>query len=202
MSSLKGVELMLDEWVRAWRKNEEGGVSWFKAGKSRYLMVILICLGLLAILWPVTKSDVKTTTSDAQQAQSLTGGAGSRMAADLEKILSKVEGAGKVDVSISLASEGSKTYASNTRSEKNTIEERDPKGSSKTTSQENISHDLAVSAGSPLLLEDKTPEVLGVLVVADGATDATVRERLLNATATLLNVTTHKVLVMPREGGQ
>lgn len=192
---------MLDEWVRGWNGGKEGGSIWFKGRKSKYLLVIVICLGLLALLWPVAKTDKKTPAQTERETPS-SADIKNRTAVDLEKILSRIEGAGKVEVSISLASDGSKTYACNTRSEKNTIEERDPKGSSKTTSQENTSHDLAVSGGTPLLLENRAPEVLGVLVVADGAVDARVRERLMNATATLLNVPSHKVRVMPREGGQ
>jgi len=71
----------------------------------------------------------------------------------------------------------------------------------KTTVEENTSNDLSVSSGNPILLEIKGPQVIGVLVVADGARDAFVREKLMQATATLLDVPLYKVQVMPREGG-
>ena len=46
------------------------------------------------------------------------------------------------------------------------------------------------------------PEILGVLVVADGAQDPQVKENLAQATATLLDISPHRVRVMPREGGR
>ncbi len=61
---------------------------------------------------------------------------------------------------------------------------------------------MAVSSGNPLLLEEKMPEILGVLIVADGADDPQVKENLTNAASTLLDISPHRVRVMPREGGR
>jgi stage III sporulation protein AG len=72
---------------------------------------------------------------------------------------------------------------------------------SKSSLEESNTQDIAVSSGNPLLIEEKTPEILGVLVVADGARWPVLREKIANATATLLNVPAYKVQVMPREGG-
>ena len=68
--------------------------------------------------------------------------------------------------------------------------------------EQRISHDLAVSGGIPLLFEEKAPEVLGVLVVAEGAADVAVKEQLSKATATLLNIPLHRVMVVAGKGGQ
>jgi stage III sporulation protein AG len=197
-SSLKGVNAVLYEWIRGDKNDNEGPVR-FLNKKSRYIMVIAICLGLLALIWPVTRtgpdSGGKTATDNTASSkgsnkinQDLTG--------ELEYILSRIDGAGKVKVSITLASGGVKTYAANTRNEKREIEESQ-NGLKKTTSESNVTRDLAVSAGTPLLVEDKTPEVIGVLVVAEGAGSPLIQEKLIQATATLLNVSPHQVCVMP-----
>lgn len=189
---------MLDEWIRTW-KSDSGEGSLLK-GRGKYLIVVIVCLGILALLWPEDRNENTEKVVPASSSQERTGYAiNEQMSAALEGILSKISGAGRVEVSLTLASEGIKTYATNDRNEKRTIEEKDAKGGNKLTREENATQDLATSGSTPLLIESKTPEVIGVLVVADGASDAAVRENLANATATLLNIPLYKVRVMPRE---
>ncbi|MEQ8174411.1 MAG: hypothetical protein ABRQ26_05000 [Syntrophomonadaceae bacterium] len=192
---------MLEEWIREF-KADAGKMQWLKRFRGKHLLVVLVCLGMLALLWPVTSTEeAKQAVSDSYQSDAGTGTIKRQTTAALEGILAQISGAGKVQVSITLASDGSKSYATNTRQEKRTTEEKDAKGVVKTTVEENTSNDLSVSSGNPLLLETKGPEIIGVLVVADGARDAFVREKLMQATATLLDVPLYKVQVMPREGG-
>jgi len=190
---------MLEEWLRGKTAQDVGeSARWFKQPVSRYIMIAAVCLGLLALIWPLGRSPstanraVTTVKADSAPVQS-------EMTASLESILSQVAGAGRVKVSISLASDGQKSYASNSRDENRQITEGGTPGGSKLTSEETRVRDLAVSGGSPLLVENKTPEVLGVLVVAEGADRPEVAERLLEATATLLKISPCQVSVMPRE---
>jgi len=197
--SLEGVSLMLEEWIRGDNQQENSNWMNLKGGKGRYLLIIVICLGLLALIWPTgvkEKNQDNLIPVNNMESSSLQG----QMVADLEGILSQIDGAGKVKVSISLASRGSKTYASNLRNEKR--ESKEGTGSnSKQTREDTVVRDLAVTSGNPLLVEEKSPEVTGVLVVADGAGNSRVRENLTQAVATLLNIASHKVTVMPRKAG-
>lgn len=193
---------MLDEWLRK-SQDGPGRNSWFSGKKNRYILVILICFGLLALIWPVSKVEKKPPAPASgeyqrQEAKSIK----SQMAGELEAILSEINGAGKVEVSLSLSSDGHKTFASNRRDEKRETEESQARGIKKNSSEESRVEDLAVSSGAPVLVEERFPEVLGVLVVADGGGRAEVKERLTDATATLLNISPHRVRVMPRKGGE
>ena len=123
------------------------------------------------------------------------------LAGELEAILAQIEGAGQVQVSISLESDGQKTFASNDRNETRETAENGPGGTVKKISEKNTTRDLAVSGGNPLLVENRYPRVIGVLVVAEGAGSPAVCERLINATTTLLNISSHQVSVMPRRAG-
>ncbi len=192
---------MLEEWMRKGKEDTNQNKWPIDNSKVKYLLVIIISLGLLAIIWPTTKvqpdtsstvSEPKPVASSSSVKDSLTG--------ELESILAQIEGAGQVNVSLTLSSEGVKTYASNIRDEKRDIQETDNRGTKKTTTEQNITRDLAVSSGNPLLVEEKRPDILGVLVVAEGANDPRITEKLTNATATLLNISPHKITVMPRKG--
>lgn len=188
---------MLYEWIRGENNDGEGRPP-FPGKKSKYILVIAICLGLLALIWPVTRTDKASNNNTAVRSSDISSDKkfNRELASELEYILSTIDGAGKVKVSISLASGGLKTYAANTRNESRSIEESQ-NGVNKKTTETNVARDLAVSAGAPLLVENKTPEVMGVLVVAEGATSPIVQEKLVQATATLLNISPHQVCVMP-----
>ncbi len=188
---------MLEEWIRGKQDpdSENQTKGWTKW--SRYLLAIVVCIGLLALIWPANKSQpsklaVKAASSSVDQAKE-------KLSSELESILSQVDGAGEVGVSISLSSNGLKNYASNTENEIRETSEQDRTGGDRKIREENLSSDIAVSGGSALLVEEQAPHILGVLVVADGARNPAVKERLTDATATLLNISPHQVSVVPRK---
>lgn len=194
---------MLEEWIRKNKgpEAEDEGKWTFLNSKKKHLLIIVICLGLLALIWPVSKTEPIKPTTINNSLEVRSNNLENSLAKELENILAQIDGAGVVNVSLTLSSEGIKSYATNIRDEKRDIRETDNKGLKKNTIEESTTRDLAVSSGSPLLVEEKSPEILGVLVVADGASNSQIAERLTNATATLLNISVHQVTVMPRKGG-
>jgi stage III sporulation protein AG len=187
---------MLDEWIRKGSGEKKDVKEYLQGKKFRYLLIIIACLGLLALIWPISSTE-ESPAPVARQDLEEEGSMETKISRELESILSQIEGAGRVRVSISLSSDGLKSYATNMRNEKRESEEIDPQKNNKKSNEESVVRELAVSSGSPLLIENKSPEVLGVLVVADGARSAVVREKLNHATATLLNIAAHKVVVVP-----
>ncbi len=192
---------MLEEWLRGKGNGEQDLTTsrWVKKPLSKYIMVAAICLGLLALIWPIGNNSGQAKVPQTSTGKAADDMVKSEMTANLEAILSQVKGAGVVQVSLSLASDGQKSYASNSRDESREIREGNAASGSKVTNEESRVRDLAVSGGSPLRVENKTPEVLGVLVVADGAESPEVALRLMEATATLLRISPHQVSVMPRD---
>jgi stage III sporulation protein AG len=187
----------LEEWIRG-IKEETGEKFSLRGKKGRYLIVILVCLGLLALLWPTkNNSALQNGLPKAGNAEKESG-IKAQMQAELETILSQVDGAGQVEVSLTLASDGLKKYAVNLKDETRQTEEKDYKGIERTINEQSTVQDLAVSGGDSLLVEQKSPEVVGVLVVAEGAKDPLIKEELTNITATLLNLSVHKVRVVAR----
>jgi stage III sporulation protein AG len=190
---------MLGEWIRKTDESNENQ-GWLGNSKwLRYILAALIGIGLLAVIWPGSQKVPVENTAVNKTNTSENSTIKASMTSELQSILSQVEGAGKVQVSLTLSSEGVKSYASNTKSEVRQTQETDKNSGERNIKEENTTTDIAVMGGSPMLVEDQTPEVLGVLVVADGAENATVRENLTYATATLLNISSHKVRVVARE---
>lgn len=190
---------MLDEWRR---KIGSGTVKGPPPGgkQVKYLLVAVVCLGLLALIWPSNDSSPHPELGEQTNQSDGVGLARADLAADLEQILSQVEGAGAVEVSLTLSSDGIKNYARNTKNEHRDTQEADNVGGDRNIVEENQTSDIAISGGAALLVEDSAPEVVGVLVVADGAVNNTIKERLTNATATLLNISPYQVRVEARKG--
>lgn len=188
---------MLEEWIRGKQKEAEGKPKFAWSKWSRYLLALLVCIGLLALIWPAGKSQpVKVaqpgSTNNLEQTQE-------KLSQELEAILSQIDGAGQVGVSICLRSNGVRNYASNRKDEIRETSEKDRSGSDRKIREENVSSDVAVSGSSALLVEEEAPIVTGVLVVAEGARDAAVKEEITKATATLLAIPAHQVSVVPRK---
>lgn len=170
--------------------------------RSRWALACLAVLGVLLLMWPVSGGNKGTVKPEQKSLPSAKGGSiKTDMERELSAILSEIDGAGNVAVSITLASEGISSFAVNTKETKTSTEETDKGGTVRKTADTSISQDVVMMTGnqSPLLVEKKSPQVKGVLVVAAGASDSAVKERIMKAVATLLDIPASKVLVLPRE---
>ncbi len=120
----------------------------------------------------------------------------------LAQTLMQVQDAGKVTVQITVESFGRKEYACDVqRTERDTTETNGETQQQKTEQQENRTVVQTSGQGGALLVEETYPEIRGVLIVADGAKQACVQEQLLQAAATLLQISTEQIIVLPGDGG-
>ena len=112
----------------------------------------------------------------------------------LEELLSLTEGAGNVRVMITYKNNGNIVLAENKANE----ESRED--SSSTYRQE--SNVVLNGEEQPLILSEGSPEIEGVLIVAEGGENVEVKNGLIRAAEALLGVEPHKieVLKMKTEG--
>jgi stage III sporulation protein AG len=123
------------------------------------------------------------------------------IAADLERLLSSIQGAGQVRVSVSLAKGPAYVFGHNTTNDTRTTEERDSDGATRTVQEVTASQQPVIlrdgSQGEhPLIAEEQRPEVSGVLVLAQGAGDSRVRLNLVRAVQALYPLPTHRITVL------
>ena len=104
----------------------------------------------------------------------------------LAAVLSQIEGAGEVEVFLTVRSEGELVVATET------TEHAD---GSVTTSP-------VLSGGEPIVLEECLPAVTGVLIVAEGADDLSIRFNLLEAAASVLDINQSLIKVYTKGGSQ
>ncbi|HBT47172.1 MAG TPA: hypothetical protein DEA73_04705 [Peptococcaceae bacterium] len=123
--------------------------------------------------------------------------------AELEEILAKVEGAGRVKVSVALAATPVREYATNTRAVQRSTEEKNQSGGTRVTTETDEDGQLVLARTStlqgeePVVVRESKPEIQGVVVVAEGGRDPYVRLRLIEAVRTLWALAPHQVQVLP-----
>ena len=104
------------------------------------------------------------------------------METKLQKIVESIDGCGKATVAISYSSTESKEYAfENTTSTESGVVVQ--------------TSTIVLVNGQPLVLKNLTPNILGVVVVAEGANNAITKMKIVDAVVTLLDVETNKVQV-------
>lgn len=123
------------------------------------------------------------------------------LAQQVSQILSQVQGAGKVVVTVTLEAGPEQQFAQNITDDRSTIEEKDATGGTRTTITVNSRAEvvLAQGRGDPLVAKEIGPKIKGVLVVAEGAGDGEIKSRLGHAVQALLNLPAHRVMVLPKE---
>lgn len=104
----------------------------------------------------------------------------------LENILEKMQGAGKVKVMITLKDEGEAVLG------------KDVKKNSESLEENTVLFDDA-DGTSPYVTKENAPEVMGVIVVAEGGSDTKTQARITEAVQAVLGIEVHKIRVLPME---
>lgn len=115
----------------------------------------------------------------------------------LMNILSEIKGVGKVKVMITLEETIEKIPATNSTKNNEKTSEKDSQGGVREINREDSNIEIATkgSDGSVVVLKEIQPEVKGVIVVAEGADDIEVKEKLYQAVKTVLGVSGNRVEV-------
>lgn len=178
-------------------------------GKLR-LLGGLGALGALLILAPgwlrpaapaaaVTVRPVPTTSSGATDA---IGRSEADLVRALEGSLGEIQGAGRVRVTLTLAAAPGLSLAQNENRRQTVTNQTDSGGQSQVTKETQDSNEVVLKGGDgglnePVVVGESGPRVSGVLVVAEGASDPTVREELSEAARTVLGIPAYEVMVVP-----
>lgn len=121
----------------------------------------------------------------------------------LEDILSFIDGAGKVNVLITYSNGIEQVPIYNVKQNTTITQESDKAGGTRKTEENSNEQSVVFNEGegtkTPVIGQTINPEIIGVLVVADGADNLSVKENLLKAVESTLNVPAHRVQVFARK---
>lgn len=172
-------------------------------------LVVIIALGMSLIYFgkgPATPSQgtlsKSTQTTPLSTSTTKIGALEKELESKLQANLLLMEGAGKVEVSVSLSTGLKTEYARNENGTKRTTKEVDKTGGTRETTEVTQNNQVVMPSGSsvPVMVMEDRPEVAGVLIIAEGARDAKVREGIHTAVQTLLSIPGTKITVVPMGG--
>ena len=183
--------------------NKEGGE---KKRRDRWMLLALFGILILVIVWPVGS---KSKEADNQVSESVAGTEKrtynyaeqytASMDLRLKEILENVDGAGAVQVMITVKNNGEQVVEKDkSYSESKTIQSGDG-GKNTTTANTSRSESTVydrTDSGSPYVVKQLEPEIEGVLVAAQGAGDETVVNEITYAVQVLFDVPVHKIKVV------
>ena len=124
-----------------------------------------------------------------------------RLEERLEAILSAMQGVGKVEVMITLASQGEKIVEKDIPLERSNILENDAEGGSRSTSEMYSNEETVYTVNSqgdkiPYVTKETSVEVAGVSVVAQGGDQVLVQKNISEVIQALFGIEEHKIKVV------
>lgn len=181
-----------------------------KLKKDQVLIIFLVGILLLVISLPVGKNNDREEEQELNQLQSAGGLVQesqnaylSYMESHLEEVLSQMAGVGDVTVMITLKSSAEKVVEKDIEMDNETLTESDSQGGTRTT--QSSSHGETTVYGTdnsqnqaPYISKELSPEVEGVVVIAQGGDDSVVKQNITEAVQALFGIDTHKIRVMKK----
>lgn len=121
----------------------------------------------------------------------------------LEGVLEQVPGVGNVIVMVNLDATEARVYEKNTRTSRQETVETDAQGGKRTIDDQSIEEEVVRVSGNgkeaPVVIKTLKPQVRGVVVVAEGAENATIRGWITDIVSRSLDVPPHRVAVVPKK---
>ena len=173
----------------------------FKNKKIENLVAFLIILVItLIIINNIIKDDKNEKEKDYSNAELAVVNSDNVVTDDLEsrleKILSSINGVGKVSVLITYSESSTTIPMYNESSSKSTTEETDTSGGVRTIESEDTEKSVVTGSDSnPVIGKTITPNIEGAIVTAEGAKNSTVKSNIISAVEAVTGLSTHKIQV-------
>ena len=174
-----------------------------------FIVILIITLIVINVIWNGEDSsntnDKQTTDANKRLVQTeVTNEENSStsqedIVSNLEEILSKINGVGKVKVMITY-SETSKTVpVYNEESTEENTEETDSEGGTRKVTQTDVKKEVVYEEddnGKKLITQSViSPSIEGAIITAEGAGDPTVKTNIIQAVGAVTGLATHKIQV-------
>ena len=114
----------------------------------------------------------------------------------LEECLLKVNGAGKVEVMITLKNNGEKYIYSDIEVSESITKETDSNGGTRQVMQNSEKKNEIYEGEVPYLIKEDMPEVSGVLIISEGGDNPVIEKEINDAAKALFGIESNKIKVM------
>lgn len=171
-----------------------------KLKKEQMLIGVLLGILLMVIVIPVPgkkektegmKEDIKVHQQEEEK---------ETMEDQLKEVLEKISGVGLVEVFVTYKDNGKIVIEKDESISEELIQEADSSGGTRTTTiNRNEKQTIYAEGEVPYVIQKLSPTVEGVLVVAQGAGNVSVKKQIQEAIEALFGLDAHKISIMKME---
>ncbi len=173
------------------RANEITGKVLKVLKKYKYAVLILL-LGIALLLLPSSKKETQTQTAEAPQTTADDDTYAAQTEQRLTEMLSNIEGAGKVEVMLTLRTGSRTRYLTDTQNS----EETSDSGTQRTSEQKTVILSEGSAYDKAAVSAVDYPLFQGALIVSEGADSASVKLALTQAVAALTGLSSDQITVV------
>lgn len=163
-------------------------------------LVAVVIIGVILILAGDMFLNVKKPEAEKTEAVVKSYDYRTELENKTKEILSKVEGAGNVDVMITFNSGSETVFAQENKKSTSETEENASEGDrrgivSETEENSIVTVNNSDGSTSPVIIKEMTAEIAGIVIVAEGGDSIVVKDSLIRAAQALFSVPANKVEV-------
>lgn len=187
---------------------KKGFKEWIdKIGLTKCIIIVLAGIALIVLSVPTTgvsEKEKETKSTEEAENEKLVLDAMETYAREKEKetkeILEKVEGVGKVKVMITLSASEKRIALEDSDTSDNETKETDKNGGQREIDNIQLKRETVLvrkdGEDTPYVVQISSPEVAGVVVVAQGAGSSQIQAEIIDAIQALFSLEAHKIRVM------
>ena len=171
-----------------------------KLKKEQWVIGFLMVILVLVIMIPVPEKRAQEEVSGKENKVNSLEGHGDSLEKQLQAILQKIAGVGKVEVLITYEDKGRVIVEKDESVSEELVQEADSGGGTRTTTtSKNEEKAVYGNSENPYVVQELSPKVKGVLVVAEGGGNLSVKKQIQETIEALFGLDTHKISIMKME---
>ena len=171
-----------------------------KLKKEQWVIGFLMAILVLVIMIPVPEKRAQEEVSGKENKVNSLEGHGDSLEKQLQAILQKIAGVGKVEVLITYEDKGRVIVEKDESVSEELVQEADSGGGTRTTTtSKNEEKAVYGNSENPYVVQELSPKVKGVLVVAEGGGNLSVKKQIQETIEALFGLDTHKISIMKME---
>lgn len=171
-----------------------------------FIIILIITIIAINTIWSDDKNETKTISNNNKQlassnetSEALETQTDDKLKLNLESILSKINGVGKVNVLITYTESSQIVAMYNENTKETSTEEKDETGGTRTIKESDTQKDVIYQEENgekkPITQKTIMPKIEGAIITAQGASNIDVKTNIIQAVEAVTGLSTHKIQV-------